>query len=482
MTLVQLAQATHAADLPETDLPGPVATALQAAGVPPESVSMLVLPVDQSTARLDHEGQAIRQVASVMKLFTTGVALRSLGPAYTWHTDVALGGKLKPNGVLEGPLYIRGSGDPGLVMEKLQMMLTRWRAAGLKQIRGDIVIDRSAFNLQPFDPAAFDGQALKPYNAGPDAFLLNHQAISLRFAPDASKPGQVRVSMEPELDGVQLEAKVTPQAVGACGDWREAMTLRLVPDTMRTPASAGKWRIQLSGPYPASCGPRDWPMLWQGDVPGDHAARLLTSTWRQLGGKLSGRVQVGAWPDAAPAWQSWASPPLGEQVRDINKFSNNVMARQLFLTLAVGAEPATLERARQVVTQQVVDTTKDASGHSPCDAGALVLDNGSGLSRDERSSAACLGKWMQMMWASPVMPEWLASMPIAGLDGTAKRLTSVAGRAHIKTGSLDGVAALAGIVEGDSGRRYAVVGIINHPQADAARPALQALLGWAMKD
>jgi len=87
-----------------------------------------------------------------------------------------------------------------------------------------------------------------------------------------------------------------------------------------------------------------------------------------------------------------------------------------------------------------------------------------------------------MMWASPVMPEWLASMPIAGLDGTAKRLTSVAGRAHIKTGSLDGVAALAGIVEGDSGRRYAVVGIINHPQADAARPALQALLGWAMKD
>jgi D-alanyl-D-alanine carboxypeptidase/D-alanyl-D-alanine-endopeptidase (penicillin-binding protein 4) len=482
MTLVQLAQAASAADLPGTDLPAPVAAALQAAGVPPEVVSMLVLPVDQGAARLDHEGQAIRQVASVMKLFTTGVALRSLGPAYTWHTDVALGGKLKPNGVLEGPLYIRGSGDPGLVMEKLQMMLTRWRAAGLKQIRGDIVIDRSAFNLQPFDPAAFDGQALKPYNAGPDAFLLNHQAISLRFAPDASKPGQVRVSMEPELDGVQLEAKVTPQAVGACGDWREAMTLRLVPDTMRTPASAGKWRIQLSGPYPASCGPRDWPMLWQGDVPGDHAARLLTSTWRQLGGKLSGRVQVGAWPDAAPAWQSWASPPLGEQVRDINKFSNNVMARQLFLTLAVGAEPATLERARQVVTQQVVDTTKDASGHSPCDAGALVLDNGSGLSRDERSSAACLGKWMQMMWASPVMPEWLASMPIAGLDGTAKRLTSVAGRAHIKTGSLDGVAALAGIVEGDSGRRYAVVGIINHPQADAARPALQALLGWAMKD
>jgi D-alanyl-D-alanine carboxypeptidase/D-alanyl-D-alanine-endopeptidase (penicillin-binding protein 4) len=331
--------------------------------------------------------------------------------------------------------------------------------------------------VPPHDPAAFDGEALKPYNAGPDALLLNHQAISLRFMPDASRPGQIRVSMEPELDGVRLDAKVKAQRTGACGDWREAMDLRMTPKP---------WRIRLSGPYPVACGERDWPVLWQGDGPGDHAARLLASTWRQAGGKLSGHVVAGAWPEGAVVWQSWVSPPLGVQVRDINKFSNNVMARLLFLTMAQGSEPgqapATLERARQLVAQQVVEATADVQGRSPCDAGALVLDNGSGLSREARSSAACLGAWIQAMWASPVMPEWVASLPIAGVDGTAKRMVGAAGRAHIKTGSLDGVAAVAGIVDADSGQRYAVVGIVNHPQAEAARPALQALIAWAAKD
>jgi D-alanyl-D-alanine carboxypeptidase/D-alanyl-D-alanine-endopeptidase (penicillin-binding protein 4) len=170
-------------------------------------------------------------------------------------------------------------------------------------------------------------------------------------------------------------------------------------------------------------------------------------------------------------------------VRDINKFSNNVMARQLFLTMG-SLEPsgATLAQARTVVTQQVLAATQDATGSSPCDQGALVLDNGSGLSRQERSSAACLGRWIQALWASPVMPELLASLPVTGVDGTAKRMQSVAGRAHIKTGSLDGVAALAGVVDGDSGRRHVVVGVVNHPQADAARPLLEALVAWAMHD
>ncbi|MFZ2988804.1 D-alanyl-D-alanine carboxypeptidase, partial [Ideonella sp.] len=99
-----------------------------------------------------------------------------------------------------------------------------------------------------------------------------------------------------------------------------------------------------------------------------------------------------------------------------------------------------------------------------------------------RSSARCLGRWLQAMWASPTMPEFIASLPITGLDGTARKLQSVSGKAHIKTGSLDGVAALAGYVEGESGRRWVVVGVVNHPQADAARPALAALIGWAVKD
>ncbi|TAK88734.1 MAG: hypothetical protein EPO09_17750 [Aquabacterium sp.] len=248
------------------------------------------------------------------------------------------------------------------------------------------------------------------------------------------------------------------------------------------------WTLSVSGPYPASCGMKDWPVLWQGAGAGDYAARLLSATWKRAGGKLGGDILPGRWPaqgaDPVAPWQSWASPPLGQIVRDINKFSNNVMARQLFLTLGgqQGGWPATLDKARAAVTQQVQMSTRDSAGKSPCEGEALVLDNGSGLSRSERSSARCLGRWLQSMWATPAMPEFIASLPISGTDGTARRLQSVAGRAHLKTGSLDGVAALAGYVEGESGRRYAVVAVINHPQADAARPAMEALVAWAMRD
>ena len=461
-------------------LPAALSSALQTSGVPPEAVSFLVLPADGGAARLDHEGKVIRQVASVMKLFTTGAALSTLGPAYTWRTDVALGGTLRPNGTLNGPLHIRGSGDPSLVMEKVQLMLSRWRAGGLKKIHGDLLIDRSLFDLAPHDPAAFDGLVLKPYNAGADALLLNYQAVSLRFAPDQARPGQVRVSMEPELDGVQLDSRLRVQASGPCLNWRENLNVVIEPVAGGRKVDRQRWAIKVNGPYPRACEDREWPLLWQGDGPGDHAARLLSSAWRQSGGQLSGHVQAGHWPDQAMVWQSWVSPPLGVVVRDINKFSNNVMARQLFLTLA-GA-PATLARAQQVVTQQVQAATQDAAGHSPCGDGALVLDNGSGLSRLERSSAWCLGRWLQVMWASPVMPDFVASLPVTGVDGTARKLSSVAGRAHIKTGSIEGVVALAGVVEGDSGRRYVLVGTVNHPQAEAARPALEALILWAQRD
>jgi D-alanyl-D-alanine carboxypeptidase/D-alanyl-D-alanine-endopeptidase (penicillin-binding protein 4) len=487
------------------ELPEAVQAALDAAHVPDDAVSMLVVPLTPGVGspRLAHQVDTPRQVASVMKLFTTGGALRLLGPAFTWHTDVGLGGPLRANGTLEGPLFIRADGDPGLLPEHLRALMMRWRAAGLRRIHGDIVIDRDVFDVPAHDPSAFDGQGLKPYNAGPDAFLLNYQALTLRFTPDAGHPGQVRVSMEPLLQGVRLQARLsTPPPSSTCGDWRESLSLALHPDTGRAPQPATyrppaddrdarglqglrPWRIELSGPYPLACGEKDWSVLWQGDGPNDYATRLLAQTWRELGGRWDGTVRSGGWPAGLPVWQSWTSPPLGEQISHINKFSNNVMARQLFLTLARAggqAGPATLTAAQSVLKTLVEQATRDAKGPSPCMNEALVLDNGSGLSRQARSSAACLGRWIESMWASPWMPEWLASLPISGMDGTARRMHSVAGRAHVKTGSLDGVAALAGVVEGDSGARYGIVGIINHPQADAARPALEALVGWTTHD
>jgi D-alanyl-D-alanine carboxypeptidase/D-alanyl-D-alanine-endopeptidase (penicillin-binding protein 4) len=367
-------------------------------------------------------------------------------------------------------------------------MMARWRSAGLRDIRGGIVVDRSLFDLPPHDAGAFDGQVLKPYNAGPDALLLNHQAVALRFLPDAARAGQALATLEPPLHGVQVEHRLKLVPGAACGDWRSALKLEVSPQAGWPHEGRSRWLVRVSGPYPVACGEKEWPLLWRGDGrPADHAERLLEATWQDGGGQLGAPAREGAWPAGLPAWQTWVSPPLASVVRDINKFSNNVMARQLFLSLALTPEgadgrrsPATLAQARTVVTRQVVGDTGDAQ--SACRDAALVLDNGSGLSRQEQTSARCLGQWLQAMWRSPVMPEFVSSLPVNGVDGTTRRWQAAAGQAHIKTGSLDGVASVAGYVLGESGQRVVVVGLVNHPRADAARPLLQALVEWARQD
>lgn len=486
-----------------TALPAPVVSALQAQGISPDSVSFWVAPVTGGPVRLQHLSETLRPAASVMKLFTTGVALRTLGPAWTWQTDAALDGTLRTNGTLAGSVYVRGSGDPSLQMAQVYLMLSRWRGAGLQRIQGDIVLDRQAFNVTAHDPWAFDGKGWRPYNAGPDALLLNHQSVTLRLMPDAAQPGQVRVTMEPALAEVTLDAQLTPDTRSACGDWRAALDLQIKAMPAEPKHGLQPQQVRVRGPYPLSCENQTWPVLWQGENGGgqDLTARLLTQMWQQLGGELDGAVRSGRWPANAPVWQSWTSAPLAEVVRDINKFSNNVMARQLFLTLGgampprpemsvitssetalpPATVPLTLADAQQAVAQIVRDATSTHTP-SPCGTGQLVLDNGAGLSRTAGSTALCLGRWLQVLWASPAMPDLMASLPLAGVDGTTRRWQGAAGYARVKTGSLSGVSAVAGYVDGESGQRHVVVGLIQHGANQAARPVLDALLNWARQD
>jgi D-alanyl-D-alanine carboxypeptidase/D-alanyl-D-alanine-endopeptidase (penicillin-binding protein 4) len=106
-----------------------------------------------------------------------------------------------------------------------------------------------------------------------------------------------------------------------------------------------------------------------------------------------------------------------------------------------------------------------------------VFDNGSGLSREERISAQALARLLQTAWSSATMPELMSSLPITGLDGTLKR-SKAQGVAHLKTGSLRDVAGVAGFVDGANGKRWVLVAVLNHPNANAARPALDALIDW----
>jgi serine-type D-Ala-D-Ala carboxypeptidase/endopeptidase (penicillin-binding protein 4) len=454
-----LAFATHTVAT-ATELPAPVQAALQKAQIPSDALVLSVQEVGNRTPRLQWQATQNVKPASLAKLVTTTAALDLLGSAWSWATPVWLQGSAA-NGVLEGNLIIKGSGDPKLVIERMWLMLRRVQQLGVKEIRGDMVLDRSAFSSVDTNPADFDGEPNRPYNAAPNALLLNYKAVVFTFTPDPTRNVAI-ISSEPPLLGVRTDTQV-PLLTGPCADWRGALKGDFADPT----------HLRFTGSYPSSCGEKTWALAYAD--PATYNERALAGLWREMGGKLTGRVRDGTAP-TTPATFEMRSPPLAEVIRDINKFSNNVMAQQLFLTLGLTQRNSgTPEAAREVLRQWLTEN----HGQAAQDA---IIENGSGLSRASRLSAQLLSQLLLSSWASGTMPELMSSLPVSGTDGTLRRSRAPAGRAHLKTGSLRDVNGIAGYVLGNSGRRYAVVAIVNHGNASAARPVLDAVVQWVGAD
>jgi D-alanyl-D-alanine carboxypeptidase/D-alanyl-D-alanine-endopeptidase (penicillin-binding protein 4) len=453
-------------------LPEAVSSALSRAKIPLDSVSILIADTAANTPpRLSHRGDTPMNPASVMKLVTTYAALDVLGPAFTWRTPVWLDGTVR-EGSLKGNLVIQGQGDPKLVQERLLHLLQRVQAMGVRHIDGDIVLDQSFFAPIDLSPADFDGDPLRPYNVQPEALSFNFKSVTLTLTPDlAAKVARVHYSVP--LWGVEATDSVALSTEGNadCGDYRQKLAANFSDPS----------RLQLSGSYPAACGEKSWSLAYVD--PSSYNARNLQALWRSLGGKLSGRVRDGKAPASAPTFQL-QSPALAEVVRDINKFSNNLMAQQLFLTLALpvvdtakGELPGTVTPATREMARALVQRWwQQRVGESY----PLTIDNGSGLSRQARLSVQGLAQMLQLAYASPNMPDLMASLPIVGIDGTLRRSRATPASAHLKTGSLRDVMALAGYVHLPDGKRLCLVAIINHANAPSGRPALDALLQWAL--
>ena len=472
------------------NLPPAVEAAMLRANLPRDAVTLLVVDAEGRQApRLSHRASVPVNPASVMKLVTTYAALDLLGPAYSWRTPVYIEGAVR-DGTLYGNLYIRGLGDPKLVTERLWLLLRRVQGLGVRQIAGDIVLDRSAFDVTETDPGSFDGEPLRPYNAAPDALLLNFKSVSMTFVPDRGIR-TAQVHFEPPLAGVDMQASV-PLSNGECGDYRAALKADF----------ADPARIRFAGTYPASCAEKTWSVAYV--EPKTFGLRAIGGLWREMGGQLAGTVREGRVPSMANGIGNGAGPellpepvfelssaPLAEIIRDINKYSNNVMAQQLFLTLSLAApSPAPAPNGQRPAAGSTPRATDEASRAvlrrwwleriGPEDV--PVVDNGSGLSRRTLITAQGLGRMLQTAYRSPLMPDLMASLPLNGVDGTLRNRRTLAGSAHLKTGSLRDVTALAGYVHGASGKRYVLVAIANHPSAEAARPVFDALLEWTMRD
>lgn len=444
-------------------LPPELSAIWKKSGLPDDSLSLVVQEIGGPRLAAIN-ATTPRNPASVMKLVTTWAALSELGPNYIWRTELLADPGMRPDakGVLPGPLYLRAGGDPQLMLQDVWNLLRDLRLRGVKQI-GDLVIDRSIFGQVSIDPGAFDGAPDRAYNASPDALMVGFGAMRLLFVPDAAKRQWVPY-IDPPLPGVRIEGKV---------QWSDARCPGppvVTTDPVMTQQGVS---LRVGGTVAGSCG--EFSLYRLALSQPEYAQAVFRQLWTDLGGKFTGQVRAGRVPADAVLLTANESKPLGEIIRTINKRSNNVMARTLLLTLGAerGARPATVASsdmvARSLLTAQGLKMPE------------LVIDNGAGLAREARVSAESLASLLTLAWSSPYMPEYMSSLAISGVDGTVRRRLrgkDAEGMAHLKTGSLRDVRAIAGYVLGSNGKRYVIVSIVNHEQAGAVRQFDDALIAW----
>ncbi len=513
--------APAAAQRGESPLPPAVAEALAKAQVPEDALAAVVMPLGRWGTAWQRQAQRPMQPGSVIKVATSIVALDQLGPNHRGFTEL-LTRAPQQGDVLAGDVVLRGGADAEFGLPQLWAMLAELRQVhGIREIAGDIVIDRGLFRpLRPeLGVPPFDEQPEFAYNVIPDALQLNGSLMGLEISSEGvtgQALGPITARTLPPLPGLVIDASAMRLTERACKDWDDDW---ISPPQITEP-EPGTLRVALQGGFPKGCTVRPSLQLIDRSA---LAERQLRALWLGLGGTWTGRVREadapliaplgkaavaaavnaaqppllpgaatvtpgvarGGHPQATPAGvrvlASHTARPWGELLRQLNKQSDNVYSRLLYLSLGLpgmadepGASTAAL--ADRAVRRWLAERKIDAAG--------LVVDNGSGMSRSERISPRTLALMLKASQQSRWAPELMMSLPVVGVDGTMRnrlKASPAGGQARLKTGTLKNVAALAGFVPDAQGRQHAFVAMINHDRALAARPALDALVDWVAR-
>lgn len=460
------------------ELPPPVAEVFSRSGVPASSFAVVAFPLAAPQQGLRLNADQPMQGASTMKLLTAAAALYQLGPNSRGRTELLVAGDpgaapatMAPDGRLLTPLYLKGGADADLDWSALWFMLRDLRERhGVQELAGGVVVDRSMF--RPSRPElgapAFDEQPEFPYNVIPDALNLNGSLLSFDLRSDGQ---QVQARPFPAFGGLDIDTQPLTLNDRGCTDWEDGW--QIPQASLPAGSSTDGARLQMRGSFPRDCQVRQSLNLLDRQWT---TAQALRQLWASLGGSLTGEIREGATPVPARVLVRHQDRPLAELLRPVLKSSDNATTRLIFQRLgAAAAQPGedTLVAAQRSVRDWLVTQGVDPHG--------VVLENGAGLSRIERISAAQMAAMLQAVQRGPYGPELLATLPVAGVDGTLARRfkdTPAQGRARLKTGTLRDVVALAGYVPDASGQLWVVVTIVNDVHAAQARPAMDALVAW----
>ncbi|HHX35538.1 MAG TPA: D-alanyl-D-alanine carboxypeptidase/D-alanyl-D-alanine-endopeptidase [Gammaproteobacteria bacterium] len=439
---------------------GNIDKALKANKINSEALSAVTIPLTGPGKSAYMNADLLINPASTMKLVTTYAALELLGPAFQWKTEFYTDGTLK-DGVLDGNLYLKGGGDPKLNMERLWLLLRDLRANGVRHVSGDLILDRNHFLPPPI--SVFDddkNDQSKPFLVEPDSLLINFK--SQRFIVRGEE-NSTHVVMEPPIGSIEIINNVKLKAAKNC----DSPLINYVPKD-----NGHTLTLTINGHIAPGCSTQNYLAFL--DHP-RYAAGVVRSIWQEMGGTILGNDMLGQTPKDTRLLVRAYSADLTEIIRDINKYSNNTMAKQLFLS--IGAHYRTPDdiddaaAARRVINSLLSRKKISSDG--------FFIENGSGLSRQERITARQLGLMLEAAWKSPYAAEFISSLPIVAMDGTMRRRlrnSQLVGQAHIKTGTLKNVRAIAGFSRDVNGDAWAVVAIINHPQPWGASAILDQVL------
>jgi len=447
-------------------LPEEVKGALDKAGLPETALAVVAFPLDERARGLRVQADRPMQPASTMKLVTGIVALDRLGPNSRGRTEL-LADAAPAGEILPGPLYLRGGADSDLDWGALWTLLRKLREQGVREIQGGVVVDRSLFRPGRLDIGVppFDEAPEFQYNVIPDALYLNGQLLGFVLQSDRER---LQARLFPAWPGMRVDASAVTLNDKACKDWEDGWQLP------RVSQDAAGSLVTLGGSFPRDCKVEPQLNLVERQWLATQALRQL---WRELGGVIQGEDRDGAAPATAVVLASHQGRPLAEYLRGMMKSSDNPLTRLTYLRL--GAAAAAPEEDSRAAAERVVRAW--FAEHGIADQG-LVLDNGSGLSRSERITPTQMAALLLASHEGRHGPELLATLPVAGVDGTLSRRFKggpAEGRARLKTGTLSTAVALAGYVPDAQGRTWVVAAMVNDPKASAkGRPVLDALIDW----
>lgn len=408
------------------------------------NLTLIAQKIGATTPEIDYHSQQMALPASTLKVITALAALLQLGPDYRFSTTFESAGTIN-NGILEGNLVARFSGDPMLGRQQLRNMVAELHKQGVRRIAGNLLIDTSVFASHDKAPGWPWNDLTQCFSAPPGAAIVDRNCFSVSLY-SAPKPGDTAFIRVASYYPVQMFSQVRTLAKGSQD--AQYCELDVVPGELN--------RFTLTGCMTQRADPL--PLAFAIQDGASYAAAILKSELKQAGIEVGGTLLRQTEPSVpGKVLAQVFSPPLHDLLRIMLKKSDNMIADTVFRTIGherfkvPGTWRAGSDAVRQILRQQ-----------AGIDLGNTIIVDGSGLSRHDLISPATMMQVLQYIGQHDQTLDFISMLPLAGVDGTllyraGLHEAGVDGKVSAKTGSLQGVYNLAGFITTASGQHMAFV-------------------------